>query len=341
MMFFKKGCRLFSCVFTLVTLIFSLNSSAQGVSTVYLSAEENQFFQMINQFRQKLNLPVLEIHYSLQIAAQKHSTWMASNGVLSHDGPLADESPFQRMTLEGYTNYVIAGENVACGYADATRTFRQFAFSPEHLENMLNPHFRHFGISRAGTGKEHCPYYWTNDFGSFNDPSSDSPSITNLTLIANAIEAVSGPLNGKEVKLPNQSPENNTPINNTNLTDPTSLFSCSIPGIIAKGSLTYFQNTDVVISLLKKDSSYQFKISYFNNGKPSLSPSLILQDIILLKNNTLPIYTAFSTPTASTTGFIIQFNTQNGEAQFQTNMNNSTNALTGNLISCTTSTASF
>ena len=338
MMFFKKGCRLFSCVFTLVTLIFSLEVSAQGVSTVYLSAEENQFFQMINQFRQKLNLPVLEIHYSLQIAAQKHSTWMASNGVLSHYGPLADESPFQRMTLEGYTNYVIAGENVACGYGDATRTFRQFAFSPEHLENMINPHFRHFGISRAGTGQEHCPYYWTNDFGSFNDPNNDPSIITDLNLIANAIEAISGPLNGNLVKLPNHSSHNNTPANNT---DSTPLFSCSIPGVIAKGSLTYFQNSDVVIALLKKDDTYQFKISYYSNGKPSISPSLLIQDVLLLKNNSLPIYTAFSTPTASTTGFMIQFNTQNGEAQFQANISNSTNAVTGNLISCTTSAASF
>ncbi len=141
-------------LFAIIPMFFALRAHAQNTETIYLSAEENQFYQMINQFRSDLHLPTLQIHVFLQRAARKHSDWMASNDQLTHYGPLAGEPPFQRMAEEGYVNYVIAGENVSCGNGDAVKTFKQFAFSPEHLENMMNPHFRHFGVARAGTGNE-------------------------------------------------------------------------------------------------------------------------------------------------------------------------------------------
>ncbi len=198
-------------LFAIIPMVFALHAHAQ-TATVQLSAEEYQFYETINQFRANLHLPTLQIHTYLQNAAKKHSDWMAAQDTLTHFGPNPLEAPFQRMNLEGYVNYTIAGENIACGYSDAMSTFRQFAFSPGHLANMINPHFHHFGITRSGTGNEQCPYYWTNDFGSMTDTNQDPAEVTDLNLITQAIVAVSGPLDGNVVHLPSAAtPEPTTP----------------------------------------------------------------------------------------------------------------------------------
>jgi len=185
----------------------SLQSFAQGnpinsAPVIYLSAEENQFFQIINAFRTQLGLPLLQIHLFLQNASVKHSQWMAAQDTLTHYGPAIYESPFQRMKDEGYVNFSYVGENIACGNGDAIKTFQQWAFSPGHLANLINPHYHHMGISRAGDNTEHCPFYWTNDFGSITDLSFDPPEVTELQKITAAIIHVSGPIPiGKTVQL--------------------------------------------------------------------------------------------------------------------------------------------
>ena len=183
-----------------------VGANASGMTTPVLSAEENHFFETINQFRVQLNLPLLQIQWNLQNAAQKFSAWLAMTDLLTHYGPTNQETPFQRMEVEGYGNFTDAGENIACGNGDAIATFRQFAFSPGHLENMLNPHYHHFGISRSGNGSENCPFYWVNDFGSTSDDSLDPAEVTDLNLITQAVIQVAGPLNGKVVALPTAAP---------------------------------------------------------------------------------------------------------------------------------------
>jgi uncharacterized protein YkwD len=161
-------------------------------ATAALSPDEAQFARLINQFRQSLNLPRLDIQPALQSAARKHSDWMDSRDFLTHYGPFTNFTPFQRMSQEGYTNYYYAGENIACGNKDPVKTFRQWAFSPGHLQNMVNPHYHEMGIARSGTGNEHCPYYWTNDFGTYIDPSTDPIGTNDVNLIGQAIAMVSG-----------------------------------------------------------------------------------------------------------------------------------------------------
>jgi hypothetical protein len=169
------------------------NCFAQS-ATAGLSPEETQFVAMINQFRLRLNLPRLDIQPILESVSRAHSVEMAANDRLSHYGPTPNYTPFQRMADAGYGNYYFAGENIACGNGDAVKTFRQWAFSPGHLQNMINPHFHEMGIARAGTGNEYCHFYWTNDFGSYVDPSTDPVGTTDLNLIAQAIAEVSGPI---------------------------------------------------------------------------------------------------------------------------------------------------
>ena len=68
------------------------NANAQSNTIIYLSAEENRFYQMINQFRAELNLPQMQLHVYIQNAAKKHSEWMAQQDFLTHYGPINNKN---------------------------------------------------------------------------------------------------------------------------------------------------------------------------------------------------------------------------------------------------------
>ena len=156
---------------------------------------EQEFSTLINRFRQKLGLRILEIHPALQIAARKHSAWMAEQdrtlqdgNQLSHDGPGETDTMVTRIRdREGY-DFRRVGENIACGIMDAKTVFKMWAFSPSHLSNMVNPYFQEMGIAREGTGNEACPYYWTNDFGTRTQEKPDSSIKPSSLQIRRAIE---------------------------------------------------------------------------------------------------------------------------------------------------------
>jgi uncharacterized protein YkwD len=308
------------------------NAYAQtgGKEIIYLSSEENRFYQMINQFRAQLNLPQLEMHVYLQNAAKKHSEWMTSQDFLSHYGPTNNKTPFQRMEDEGYSGYTYAGENIACGNGDPVATFRQWAFSPKHLSNMINPHFHHMGISRAGTGRETCPFYWTNDLGSFTNPKLDPAGVTDLNLIAQAVANVSGPLNGNVVQLPTDdstqtasSPSPANPDSNSgNTSAPTvadaSLIQCMVPYKLGKGILSSFLNTDTIVEATRNanGAGYTLQLSYLQNGQASSLAPVYIYNASIVKSQLFPLYLIFAAPSNRAGGFSIQFNTQTNQSQF-------------------------
>jgi len=316
-------------IFTLLILMntnlsFAQNASSSGTDVVYLSQEENQFYLLLNQFRSQLGLPTLQIHVFLQNAAKKHSAWMAQQDFLTHYGPENNETPFQRMADEGYINYTYAGENVACGNGDAVKTFRQWLFSPDHLANILNPHFHHMGISRAGTGNEQCPYYWTNDFGSVSDVSKDPASITDLQRISNAVANVTGTIPaGKSVQLP---AEQRPADNNGNTVPPTppvqnsfSVIQCMIPYSISKNVLSFIPNTDALLEVSANNfGGYQGKVSYLQNGASTSLQPFIINNMSVEKNANYPLYLIFSAPAYRMNGFTIQLDTSKNQAQFDT-----------------------
>ena len=177
-----------------ITVITLLLTTGECWANQPISApeEEVRFHQILNQFRQILGLNSIEIHPSLQSAARKHSAWMAEREFLTHNGPNPQDTLITRVHLnEGYP-YQQLGENVACGSEDAVGTFLQWAFSPGHLKNMLNPNFKEMGIAREGDGTEQCPYYWTNDFGSRQQPNSKNQGVLDPVKIKAAIQKVTG-----------------------------------------------------------------------------------------------------------------------------------------------------
>ncbi len=315
-------------IFTILLLSLAQSGLAQTSAstgdTVYLSQEENQFYILINQFRSQLGLPTVQIHVQLQNAAKKHSEWMASKDFLSHYGPDNNKTPFQRMGDEGYSNYTYMGENVACGNGDAVKTFKQWAFSPGHLANMINPHFRHVGISRAGTGNEQCPFYWTNDFASMSDPELDPTDISDLQKIKSAIEAVSGFIPAdKKVLLPIEqatptitSNENPASINQVSSSS-YSIIQCMIPYSLGKNILSFAAGVDALMEITPNDSgSYKAKVSYLQNGVATNYYPLIINNVSVIKNANYPITLIFATSTNRTAGFLIQMDTDKSSAQF-------------------------
>jgi uncharacterized protein YkwD len=313
-------------IFIFLILIGTHSSVAQtapsGGEIVYLSQEENQFYILLNKFRTALGLPTFQIHVYLQNASKKHSAWMAEQDFLSHYGPVNNKTPFERMTEEGYVNYTSMGENVACGNADAIKTFRQWALSPGHLANMISPHFKHIGISRAGTGNEQCPYFWTNDFGSMSDRRQDPPAVSDLQLIKAAVESVSGPIpSDKKIQLPIQ--QQNGVATETQATPETpknnySLIQCMVPYALAKNILTFMPNTDAIMEITPNDfGSYKAKVSYLLDGEASDYYPMIINNVSVIKNANYPLILIFASSTSrNSTGFLIQFDTSTSGGTF-------------------------
>ena len=237
------------------------------------------------------------------------------------------------MIEEGYTNFTFLGENVACGNGDAIKTFRQWAFSPGHLANMINPHFRHIGISRAGTGNEHCPYFWTNDFGSMSDPKLDPAEITDVQKISAAIESVSGPLpTNKKVQLPIENGTTNetqSPAETKKATD-FSLIECTVPYALGKNILSFSPNTDAVMEITPNDlGGYKAKVNYLQNGAGANFYPLAINNVSVVKNSNYPLVLIFATTTRNG-GFMIQLDTSKSDAEF--NPYPSTSGSSGSVI---------
>jgi len=291
-------------------------------ATAVLSRDELQFFQVINRFRAMLSLPKLAVDARLEGVARAHSIWMDNALLLSHDeGPNNTISPFDRMASAGYTGYTYEGENVACGYGGATETFRQWAFSPDHLQNMVNPHYHDMGIARAGTGNEHCPFYWTNDFGSTTDVSLDPPGTTDVTQIAQAIAAVSGAIPATaSVSLtePDSSPTPN-PVSVTSGSNASDMsgVNCNVPYALGRGILTQYPNNDTSIAATQNsDGSYSMTLSYVIGNQVSPAYPISINGVTLTRNSDFPIATLISPRGSKLGGFSIELDLATGSAQF-------------------------
>lgn len=142
-------------------------SSASPSASNGLSDEENDFLLRINALRAQYDLPLLQLHPALQVAARKHSQYMNQNDLLSHSEPSPNESSSKRIQNAG-GNFDVTGENIACGNDSASKTFDQWFASTGHLRNMLSIHYQYIGIAREGQDGDqktkNCPYFWTTDF---------------------------------------------------------------------------------------------------------------------------------------------------------------------------------
>lgn len=91
--------------------------------------------------------PPLTWNNNLEVAAQRHSEYMAESGVLKHIGRGGTDVG-QRASAAGYS-WSWIGENVASRYREAADVHGGWVSSPLHCLNLMNPYAVHLGVARA------------------------------------------------------------------------------------------------------------------------------------------------------------------------------------------------
>jgi uncharacterized protein YkwD len=147
----------------------------RSIASATLDAEEQSFVSLISQYRQQNGLNSLAIDTRLQDAAAWMSTDMGVHNYFSHADSLGRD-PFQRMNAFGYNYNTWRGENIAAGTSSAQVAFDLWKNSPGHNANMLNPNYKVMGIDRDDTPGSGYGWYWTNDFGGYQVPSTPAPT---------------------------------------------------------------------------------------------------------------------------------------------------------------------
>lgn len=115
----------------------------------FLTEEEAQMIELVNQERVKMGLKELEIHEGLVKLARMKSKDMVDLGYFAHQSPTYG-SPFDMIRQAGIP-FIYAGENLA-GATSVTRAHTALMNSSGHRANILNPNFTHIGIGIAEGG---------------------------------------------------------------------------------------------------------------------------------------------------------------------------------------------
>lgn len=140
-------------------------------ATTTLDPEEQAFLNLLNQYRQQNGRGALSVNPNIQDAAEWMSADMGANNYFSHTDSLGRD-PFQRMAAFGYDYNTWKGENIAAGTSSAQVVFNLWKDSPGHNANMLNSNYKVLGIARVYSAGSPYGWYWTNDFGGYQPPSS-------------------------------------------------------------------------------------------------------------------------------------------------------------------------
>lgn len=156
------------------TLLLALIISHQTPS-VRPEDQKQTLLDLINQYRVSNGKNPLKISPSLSIAAQAHSEDMANHNYFSHNS-IDGRTPWDRMRQTGYTYNTWLGENIAAGYSTAQGVFEAWKTSPYgHNEVMLFDEFKVIGIGLAYNAFSDYKYYWTADFGGYDDTGTSPP----------------------------------------------------------------------------------------------------------------------------------------------------------------------
>lgn len=115
-----------------------------------------------NATRRANGLPALRANADLARAAARHACDMAARGIMSHRGSQT-KGPMQRIKKTGYKPQ-LAAENIAAGPWGQERVLHEWARSRGHLDNILIPQVRHYGIGKA-IGTDGKTVFWAAVYG--------------------------------------------------------------------------------------------------------------------------------------------------------------------------------
>jgi uncharacterized protein YkwD len=124
-----------------------------------------EVLQLTNNLRATNGCGPLTLSTQLTNAALNHSTDMTKMAsTISHTG--TNGSTFvMRIEQAGYTDFTLAAENIAAGYATPQDVVNGWYNSPGHRANMLNCELKDIGIGYVYDAHSTFNYYWTEDFG--------------------------------------------------------------------------------------------------------------------------------------------------------------------------------
>jgi uncharacterized protein YkwD len=126
-----------------------------------------QVCDLVNQERQIMGLPALDVDLRLAAAAQTHADDMALNDFMSHTGTDGSD-PADRALTEDYV-YSSIGENVAAGFATAEDVVAAWMASPGHRANILGADFEQLGVGYSYADGTQYEHYWSQSFGAAVD----------------------------------------------------------------------------------------------------------------------------------------------------------------------------
>jgi uncharacterized protein YkwD len=145
----------------------AVNAAGSCAADATLDSEEQAFLALINDYRAQNGLPTLTPSYTLSLAAAWKSADLGSNAYFAHDD--LNRTWVQRVRDCGYSYNTYIGENIAAGASSARQVFNMWKNSPGHNANMLGASYRTIGIGRQYVAGSPYGWYWTTDFGGYDD----------------------------------------------------------------------------------------------------------------------------------------------------------------------------
>lgn len=128
----------------------SAPAATHGRGAALTSLEQGVLID-INSFRSAHGLAPLRLSAPLSAAARSHSVQMETDGYFAHNS--YDGQAFWKRIQAYYPStsygYWSVGENLLWSSPDvgAQKALSMWVASPEHLKNLLDPHWREIGIS--------------------------------------------------------------------------------------------------------------------------------------------------------------------------------------------------
>ncbi|WP_374303185.1 CAP domain-containing protein [Paracoccus sp. (in: a-proteobacteria)] len=139
--------------------VHDVQASAPGAAQCFdpSAAEQSAGVQATNAARSRAALPPVQANSTLARAAAAHACDMAKRGRMTHTGS-SSSGPGPRVKSLGYAPRVTA-ENIAAGPYSAAQALAAWNGSSGHLQNILIPQLRDFGVGRA-IGSDGRTVYW-------------------------------------------------------------------------------------------------------------------------------------------------------------------------------------
>jgi hypothetical protein len=142
-----------------------------------LNEDEAALLALINDYRLQNGLSTLKVSPTLSAAARWMSEDMAEHGYLGHTDSLGRLPP-QRIVAFGYTQASLWGEIIQGGSDTPEGAFEAWRHSSGHNDIMLTDGFVVAGVGKAYNPQSWYGWFWTVDFGDYDDSLAGSPTPT-------------------------------------------------------------------------------------------------------------------------------------------------------------------